>query len=302
MRFPNKYLLVFILKIQDKTMRDFFGGFDKPMTGHKSCSRRSLRATLEQTNEFEKKQPMSRIFIAVAVYDAMVHWSFNQSIINLIARLGEAGHVTAISYLPGNADIQMVRNILSHRFLQSDYDSLLFIDSDQSFNSAEVLRMIESDKDFIGAIIPKKTLNWEAIARAAKDGKEPLDLILYSGIFAANFLPVQIKVNQHEPLEVQSLGTGLLRLKRQVLNELKPFCREIKAHNGETMTDFFANVVIEGNRRLSEDYSFCQRWREIGGSVWAAPWVKVSHWGSFEYSANFTESLNYFHEKNQNES
>jgi hypothetical protein len=42
---------------------------------------------------------------------------------------------------------------------------------------------------------------------------------------------------------------------------------------------------------LSEDYYFCKKWQELGGKVYAAPWVQISHFGSYEFKGSFAMSI-----------
>lgn len=40
------------------------------------------------------------------------------------------------------------------------------------------------------------------------------------------------------------------------------------------------------HRYLSEDYMFCQYWRNIGGKIWLCPWVKTQHIGTYAFTGN----------------
>jgi hypothetical protein len=53
------------------------------------------------------------------------------------------------------------------------------------------------------------------------------------------------------------------------------------------VTEYFATSITEDGILLSEDYHFCRKWREMGGEVFAAPWVKVVHAGEYIFSGSF---------------
>ena len=54
--------------------------------------------------------------------------------------------------------------------------------------------------------------------------------------------------------------------------------------NGETIHEFFATQIEEDTKiLLSEDYDFCKKARNNGFSVWAAPWVELSHIGTYAF-------------------
>ena len=50
--------------------------------------------------------------------------------------------------------------------------------------------------------------------------------------------------------------------------------------------EFFATSIdpSSGNRLLSEDYHFCKIARDNGFTVWGAPWAKLVHTGSYNFS------------------
>jgi hypothetical protein len=43
---------------------------------------------------------------------------------------------------------------------------------------------------------------------------------------------------------------------------------------------------------LSEDYSFCRRWRQIGGEIWIDIASKLTHTGPYEFVGDHTSRLN----------
>ena len=51
---------------------------------------------------------------------------------------------------------------------------------------------------------------------------------------------------------------------------------------GEAIYDFWKTTVDpESERLLSEDYYFCKLWKEQGGKIYLAPYVKVVHVGTY---------------------
>jgi len=45
----------------------------------------------------------------------------------------------------------------------------------------------------------------------------------------------------------------------------------------------FDTMIDEKDQRryLSEDYAFCRRWQNIGGSVWLDPFITLNHYGNY---------------------
>ena len=42
----------------------------------------------------------------------------------------------------------------------------------------------------------------------------------------------------------------------------------------------------ESRRYLSEDYTFCRRWQEMGGDVWLDPRTALNHVGHYTFRGN----------------
>jgi hypothetical protein len=180
--------------------------------------------------------------------------------------------------------------------MESDADYLFFIDADEGFNTADVIAMIETKKDLIGGIYPMKNINWENVRKAALEGKENLED--YSGIFAMNLLPGRTTLKISEPVEVSEVATGLMLIHRSVFEKMEPLCLKYAVNNqkaefdfDQMVTEFFATSITEDGILLSEDYHFCRKWREMGGKVYAAPWVSVVHAGDYVFSGKYVSEL-----------
>jgi hypothetical protein len=47
------------------------------------------------------------------------------------------------------------------------------------------------------------------------------------------------------------------------------------------------------DRYLSEDYTFCQNWRNMGGKIWLCPWMKTHHIGTYAFTGDLPAIANY---------
>lgn len=238
-----------------------------------------------------------KIFIATPMYGGIAKNNYTISMQNLIVELSQRGHTINTTTVGNESLITRARNTLVHKFMKSDCDALLFIDADHGWNSADVVRMIESGKDFIGAIYPMKGINWDNVRAAALAGKPNLEE--YSGFFAVNLLPGDHQFNSQEPFKVKDIGTGMLFLTRKVFEDLKPHCKQYKNNNvgntgiefGEMITEYFITTIDDDGILLSEDYALCRMWQNIGGDVWSAPWVRISHSGDYNFSGQFAKTV-----------
>lgn len=238
-----------------------------------------------------------KIFIATPMYGGIAKNNYTISLQNLLVTLSSAGHSVSTTTVGNESLITRARNTLVHKFMQTDYDALLFIDADHGWDSSDVLKMIESGKDFIGAIYPMKGINWDNVRLAARVGKENLES--YSGHFAVNLLNNSDTFNVNEPFRVKDVGTGMLFLTRKVFEDLKPHCKQYKNNNvgntgvafGDMVTEYFTTFIDDNGILLSEDYALCRMWQNIGGDVWSAPWVRITHSGDYTFSGQFSNML-----------
>lgn len=236
---------------------------------------------------------LMKICIATPMYGGNAKSVFIASLTLLTRALTERGHSVSQINLTNESLITRARNTLAHIFLQSDDDALLFIDGDHSFVAEDIIKMVESGKDLIGAIYPMKSINWANVRKAALLGKENLER--YSGVFAVNMLKNDTQsFSSVEPFKVMDIGTGMMFISRKVFNELEPICPKYVSNSyggsipfGEVITEYFTTSINEHRILLSEDYAFCHMWRGLGNDVWAAPWVRITHAGDYNFSGSF---------------
>jgi hypothetical protein len=242
-----------------------------------------------------------KIFIATPMYGGMCTGQYTQGLLDLISALHNSGHNALYGKTYNESLITRARNTLVNEFLNTDADYLLFIDADQGFKSYEILKMIESDVDLIGAIYPMKSINWSRVTSAIESGVQIEELEKYTGYFSANLKADEdqsITIVLDKPLQVDNVATGMMLIKREVFEKMIPTTETYAAAASSGQIDFdkkhyefFKTEIDENGVLLSEDYYFCKKWEELGGKVYAAPWVQITHFGSYEFSGSFAKSI-----------
>jgi hypothetical protein len=126
------------------------------------------------------------------------------------------------------------------------------------------------------------------------------------GLYPMKSLPVKWCVNGFDGAEegpdglqeVTKTGTGFLLMKRHVFEKLnshpavKPYKNDIgldpkyDAH----LRTYFDTAVRQG-RYYSEDWTFCENWRDIGGQIWVDKRVLLRHSGSYVFCMENQEHL-----------
>jgi hypothetical protein len=165
--------------------------------------------------------------------------------------------------------ISRARNTLVAKFLNTaDSTHLMFIDADIGFEPWHILAMLNHDKDVIGGLYPMKTLPVKWVVNGFPGAKEAGDGLQ----------------------EVSKTGTGFLLIKRHVFEKMnvhpavKSFNNDIglPAELNQYMKTYFDTAVRE-DRYYSEDWTFCENWRDLGGEVWVDKRVLLRHTGTFVF-------------------
>ena len=145
----------------------------------------------------------------------------------------------------------------------------------------------------IGGVVPKKIMNWESISEAVKHGVPSDMLSKFSGEFNLALMPGQDQPEDFtKSFEVSHIGTGMMIIKRSVFEKLKSSAREytytgsgiLGANPGDKMNEYWNTNISDKGTLMGEDVNFCYMWRKLGGKVYAAPYAKTTHVGSYEFS------------------
>src|SRR5260370_33741041 len=101
-----------------------------------------------------------KIFVATPCSHELVNSNYAATLFYLANRLARNGIETEITLL-GMSDIDFSRSIFaSHVLAESSFTHLLFIDSGMSFPIRLGTRMTELDRDFVGAVSPRRTIDF----------------------------------------------------------------------------------------------------------------------------------------------
>jgi hypothetical protein len=255
----------------------------------------------------------NKLFVATPMYGGMAHGLYIKSSLDLQNTMSKYGIETKFSFLFNESLITRARNYLVDEFLRTDCTHFLFIDSDIGYTAQDVVALMALDKEVIGGPYPKKAINWENVAKAARQhpDMEPQELEKLVGQYVFNVVKGTKSFSVTEPLEVMEIGTGFMMIKREVFDKMKDAYPKIhykpdhvgqKNFDGsryihayfDTVIDYTDSITAGGSDRyLSEDYMFCQMWRKIGGQIYLCPWMKTSHVGSYAFSGNMPAVANY---------
>lgn len=246
------------------------------------------------------------IFIATPCYGGQIGEPYFRSMMRLSILCSKYDIPYTVSTLANESLVTRGRNTLTSFFMENpDATHLFFIDADIEFNPEDLLRMVAYDKPVIVGAYPKKAVNWDSIITAARrDQSETASTIEgHSSNYVVNFDFMKDKDGNRVPevqivdnlVKLKDAGTGFMCIKKEVIQQLFDAHPELKYVNDINvdakyepfMYALFDTIIDPESRRyLSEDYTFCRRWQDIGGEVYLDPRTALNHVGHYTFRGN----------------
>lgn len=227
-----------------------------------------------------------KLYVATPCFGCQMSVVFMASILRLQAACAQRGCLLQMDFIGNESLVERARNILVARFLKTDATHLLFIDADIGFQPETVFRLLDSGKDVVTAVYPKKSFDWSMVKAKLERG-DPERVNQMGLDFNINI------ANQKEMVEggfvrVLDSATGFMLIKREVLERMTEHYRQelycvndIPGQNPPDYVAIFACMIDKSTRRfLSEDYSFCRRYQQLGGQIWADIASPLAHIGT----------------------
>lgn len=199
-----------------------------------------------------------------------------------LASKGIAGGISTFSF-PDIAELRAMAMTIWYDTMP-DSTHLLFIDADMGFPPEMVTDMLLLNEGVVGAIYPQRKLplSWAGSGTGAPNAER-----------RGNFM------------EVEGIGFGCTLIRRDVVTtmlEKMPHIVDTRLAMhpaGDTIRNAGSNRIIRAFEKLdlpdrgivSEDLSFCIRYRQCGGRVWGAIGYRMSHVGPFDYQGRYLDGI-----------
>ena len=220
----------------------------------------------------------TRVHICMPCYGGQLTESTFMSYIKWSNTARQLGLDWTVETMTNESLISRARNTLTAKFLNTKESThLMFIDADIGWEPWHLLVMLDAQKDVIGGLYPMKSL--------------PVK-------WCVNGIPGVAEDPNSSLVEVSKTGTGFLLMKRDVFEKLNehPAVRTFANDIGLPreldvyMKTYFDTAVREG-RYYSEDWTFCENWRDLGGQVWVDKRVLLRHTGTYVFDGNAQEQV-----------
>jgi hypothetical protein len=220
----------------------------------------------------------TRVHICMPCYGGQLTESTFMSFIKWANVARQLGIDWTVETMTNESLISRARNTLTAKFLHTKESThLMFIDADIGWEPWHLLVMLNAQKDVIGGLYPMKSLpiKWCVNGIPDADQNDPSGLI-----------------------EVTKTGTGFLLIKRDVFDKLNAH-PAVKSFTNDIGLDPVLNIymktyfdtAVRENRYYSEDWTFCENWRDIGGQVWVDKRVLLKHTGTYVFDYQTQDKL-----------
>jgi hypothetical protein len=228
----------------------------------------------------EQKRPIDlkgqKLMIAIPAYDGRVNIKTAIAMTQLAAETSKFGVTLYISHISGCSLITKARNALVADFLETDADTLLFVDSDVIITPDAVLRLlaISKGKDITAGVYPRR----------GADRKFFMDIHVDEDTNELVF-------DDNGMLQIRRIGTGFMMIQRHVLETMVKHHPEWRYINDTKNRDEYAifDFGVYNGKYYGEDYLFCDRATAEGFTVFLDPTISLAHVGTEEFERNFEE-------------
>lgn len=210
------------------------------------------------------------VCFATPAFGGKFDMQYVRSLTYSAVRLREFGIDFFTVFVTNDSLIHKARNNIVRSFLQETTAShLLFADADMGWDPDAVLRLLSHEKDVVAAAGIRK--------------EDPISFCYRPHV--DNHI-----CNETGCWKVESVGTGFMLIARHVIEkmiEAHPELKHVDA-KGQEFHALFYNELRDG-KDWSEDYTFCKRWGDLGGSIWMDPTVSLEHVGGKVWSGSVAQ-------------
>jgi hypothetical protein len=222
---------------------------------------------------------MRNVYVAMPSYTGKPDIETLHCLRNVADGIQRHGWGLTFKFTVGNSFISHARDRFVADFMaREDFTDLVMLDDDLWWEDDAVLRLLSHNVDVVGGVYPKK--------------EEPLTF------------PVKRFENEAPDsnglLRVRMLPGGFMRFSRAACEKMYAAYPDLNYHDegipgGKNCALFLPALRMnDENTQMSlwgEDFMFCQRWREIGGEVYADTLLRFKHIGRKSYEACYADYL-----------
>lgn len=258
------------------------------------------------------------VVIMVPVFGAMCNVDFVTSLMNTVSVLKSCGIQVNIEFCKNDSLIARARNnLVAKAMARSTCTHLFFVDSDIVWNPLDVLKLLLADKELIGGVYPKKKYFFEkvllqppAVIQSMLDNKREsilkdmtdIDYLKCKLVESnLNYIGGQDRLEIKENIcEVRHIANGFMMIQRTVIEKMRtafPYtkytddCGFLSSQNEQNQAYALFDCDVEDGHYLSEDWLFCNRWRNMEQHVYVDVSISLCHIGQEYFHGSILATL-----------
>lgn len=215
-----------------------------------------------------------KVAILTPCYQGTVHHLHMTAVVRTFDLARQKG-IELVQYTAAGCPVlPRVRNRLLADALANGCDWAVFIDDDIAWQPEDLFKLIEHGVDVVAAAPPKRHKRWDEKPSCAV--RFPKSRQIEGRITKAGRI-----------WKVDGLATAFMAIRLSVLASIEDVTQAhvydgICKRAGAVMRNWFWYDIIDAGDGLKtdegEDYYFCSRIIEKGGSVWVDPDIRLSHY------------------------
>lgn len=188
--------------------------------------------------------------------------------------LNAAGWESLSVFEVGNCYISGARATLLRKALDAKPDAIVFLDHDLSWSPDALLKLISTDDEVVAGTYRFKQDEESYMGRPIVDG---------------NGRP---SIGKGQCIKAACVPAGFLKVTPKAIDRFMEAYPELcYGSRWYPFVDLF-NHGAHGRLWFGEDYAFCRRWNDLGGSVWLMPDLDITHHSTTQaYPGNFHQFL-----------
>lgn len=247
------------------------------------------------------------ILVATPCYNDCITNTYFRSVLKAIAHFKNTGSANLHFFTVADSLVTRARNVCAAIFLKNSlYTHLMFVDADIGFEPEDIERLLEKHEPFVCSPYPIKRYNFDKV-REIDSGKlermtgdEIRAKLLRYNVHVSKNIGNYSREIMNGFMEIDRAGTGFMLIRREVFDLMMkeyPMLR-YKSHDAQEkqyedfLWLFFDCMVDDDNHYLSEDFAFCERWRNLGGKIWLDLKARLTHTGIEHFRGDMVQVMN----------
>lgn len=253
-------------------------------------------------------QNKPHICILTPCSDNKCHISYMDSFIKSQTALQKYDIPITYEFLGNQSDLPHARNnLIAKAMSRANISHFLLVDPDIIWEPQHILLMLLHDKYIVGGIPPISKLqlnkvNPNLLSNCVNNAGEPNEYINYNTLeskildYDVNLIDSTIDI-QNGATKVNNISNSFLLIKRIAIEKMQSAFLRTKYMDESLLENemlyaysLFQNGIVD-KKYYSDAWLFCERWKNMNGSIWASVMVNIKRVGEHDCAGFYYASI-----------